>query len=145
MNADPELDALLVRNAGVALDHRGLDFDRAAHSVDHAAELDDRAVTGALDDAAVVHGNDRVDQVAAERPEPRQRAVLVGAGEPAVAGDVEHQNRRKLSSLAHDASAETRSPVAGGSGMAALPCCTEGTWKRECSPACRLASLSTPC
>ena len=23
--------------------------------------------------------------------------------------------------------------------MAAHPCCTEGTWKRECSPACRLA------
>ena len=86
--------ALLGRHVGVALDHSGLDFDRAAHGVDHAAELDDRAVAGALDDASVVHGDDRVDQVAAKRPEPRQRAVLVGAGEPAVAGDVGHQNRR---------------------------------------------------
>jgi hypothetical protein len=29
--------------------------------------------------------------------------------------------------------------------MTTLPCCTEGTWKRECSPACPLAGLSTPC
>ena len=35
MNANPELDALLGRHAGVALDHSGLDFDRAAHGVDH--------------------------------------------------------------------------------------------------------------
>ena len=34
MNANPELDALLGRHAGVALDHGGLDFDRAAHRVD---------------------------------------------------------------------------------------------------------------
>ena len=101
MNADPELDALLRRHVGVALDHSRLDFDRAAHGVDDAAELDDRAVAGALDDAAVVHGNDRVDQVAAKRPEPRQRAVLVGAGEPAIAGDIGHQNRRELPGLAH--------------------------------------------
>ena len=80
MNANPKLDALLGRHPGVALDHSGLDFDRAAHRVDHAAELDDRAVAGALDDAAVVHGDDRVDQVAAKRPEPRQRAVLVRSG-----------------------------------------------------------------
>jgi hypothetical protein len=101
MNANPELDALLGRNAGVALDHGGLDFDRAAHGVDHAAELDDRAVAGALDDAAVMHGDDRVDQVAAERPEPRQRAIFIRPGEPAVARDVGHQNRRELPGLAH--------------------------------------------
>jgi len=41
MNADTEFDALLRRNSGVALDHGGLDFDCAAHGVDHAAELDD--------------------------------------------------------------------------------------------------------
>ena len=123
----------------------GLYFDRAAHRVDHAAELDDRAVAGALDDASVMHGDDRVDQVAAQRPKPRQRAIFVRSCEPAIAGDVGHQNRRELSSFAHGASAKARSPVTGDTGMAALPCCTEGTWKRECSPACRLAGLSTPC
>ena len=41
MNADAELDAPIRRHAGVALDHAALHFDRAAHGVDHAAELDD--------------------------------------------------------------------------------------------------------
>ena len=42
MNADPELDAALRRQAGVALDEAVLDLDRAAHRVDHAAEFDER-------------------------------------------------------------------------------------------------------
>ena len=87
-------------DAGVALDHRGLDFDRAAHGVDHAAELDDRAVAGALDDAAVMPAM-RVDQIAAQRPEPRQRAILVRPGEPAIADDIGHQNRGELPGLGH--------------------------------------------
>ena len=41
------------------------------------------AVAGALDDAAVMHGDSRVDQVAAQRPQPRENALLVRAGEPA--------------------------------------------------------------
>ena len=41
MNADAELDAALGRQAGVALDHAVLHFDRAAHRVDHAAKLDE--------------------------------------------------------------------------------------------------------
>ena len=57
MNADAKLDALLERHASVALDHTGLDFDCAAHGVDHAAELDDAAVASTLDDASVVHGD----------------------------------------------------------------------------------------
>ena len=101
MNAQPKLDALLGRHVRVALDHSGLDFDRAADGVDHATEFDDRAVAGALDHASVMHGDDRVDQVAPQRPEPRQRSVFVGAGEPAVAGDVGHQNRRELPGLGH--------------------------------------------
>ena len=71
---------LLGREASVALDESGLYFDRAAHRVNHAAELDDRAVASALDDASVVHGDDRVDQVAAECPEPRKRPVFVRPG-----------------------------------------------------------------
>jgi hypothetical protein len=44
------LDALIRRDLGVALDHRPLDF----HGASQTAELDDRAVAGALDDAAVM-------------------------------------------------------------------------------------------
>ena len=81
MDADAKLDALVGRDARVALDHGVLHFDRAAHRVDDAAELDDAAVAGALDDAAVMHGDgrDRSDRCAAPgaapgcdlRPRPR--------------------------------------------------------------------------
>ena len=67
----------------VALDHAVLHFDGAAHRVDHAAELDNRAVAGALDDATVMHGDGRIDQIAAQRPQPRQDAIFVGSGKPA--------------------------------------------------------------
>jgi uncharacterized membrane protein YeaQ/YmgE (transglycosylase-associated protein family) len=44
MNADAKFDATALRHARVALDHRLLYFDRAAHRDDHAAKRDDRAV-----------------------------------------------------------------------------------------------------
>ena len=103
MDADPELDAALRRHAGVALDHAVLHLDRAAHGVDHAAELDDAAVAGALDDPAVMDGDGGIDQIAAERPQPRQDAILVRAREPAVADDVRDQYRRDFPGLAHGA------------------------------------------
>ena len=59
MDADAELDAALRRQAGIAFDHAVLHLDRAAHGVDHAAELDEAAVAGALDDAPVMHGDGR--------------------------------------------------------------------------------------
>ena len=104
MDADPKLDALVGRHASVALDHAVLDFNRAAHGVDDAAELDDRAIAGALDDAPVMHGDRRIDQVAAKGPQPRKRPILVGAGEPAVADDIGDQDRCKFPGLAHLAS-----------------------------------------
>jgi len=73
-----------------------MDFDRAEHCVDHAAELDDAAVAGALDDAAAMDGDRGVDQIASQRPEPRERAILIGAGKPAVSDDVGDQDRDKL-------------------------------------------------
>ena len=90
-------------DASVALDHAVLHFDRAAHRVDHAAELDDAAVAGALDDAAVMHGDGGIDQIAAQRPQPRQRAILVRAGEPAIADDIGDQDRRDLPRFGHGA------------------------------------------
>jgi hypothetical protein len=45
-----------------------LDFDGAVHRVDNAAEFNDAAVASALDDAAMMHGNGWVDQVAPQRP-----------------------------------------------------------------------------
>ena len=109
MNADAKFDAFFGRQAGIALDHSGLRFDGAAHRVDHAAELDDRAIAGALDDPAVMESDGGVDKVAAQRPQARERALFVGAGEPAVADDVCDKNRRELSGLGHGAPLGRRS------------------------------------
>ena len=67
-----------------------------------------RAVAGALDDASIMNGDCRIDQVAAQGPEPCQRAILVRSGEPAVADDIGDQDRRKFPGLAH------RAPSAAG-------------------------------
>ena len=103
VNADAKLDPALRRQARVALDHAVLHFDRAAHRVDHAAKLDEAAVAGAFNDAAVMEGDGRIDQVAAQRPEPRQNAILVRSREPAIADNIRNQYRRNLPGLAHGA------------------------------------------
>ena len=88
MNADPEFDAALGRQAGVALDEAVLHLDGAAHGVDHAAEFDEAAVAGAFDDAPMMGSDGGIDQIAAQPTQPRQRAILVRSREPAVADDI---------------------------------------------------------
>ena len=102
MNSDPELYSALGGHAGVAFDHCVLNFHRAAHGVEDATELDESAVAGALDDAAVMHGDGRIDQVASERPQSRQCAILIGASQPAVSDHVRRQDCRKFPGLGHD-------------------------------------------
>ena len=92
MDADPELDAAVLRHAGIALDHAVLHLDGAAHGVHHTAELDQRSIAGALDHPPVVHGDGRIDQVAAQCPQPRQGTIFVRAGEPAVPDHVGGQD-----------------------------------------------------
>ena len=62
--------------------------------IDHAAELNETSVAGALDEASVMHSDGGIDQIAAERAQPRKRPLLVGAGKFAVSGDIRRQNRR---------------------------------------------------
>ena len=60
-----------------------------------------RTLRSDLIDPTIVFGDCRVDEVAAQRAQPRQGALLVGAGEPAVAGHVGSQNGGKFSALGH--------------------------------------------
>ena len=92
MDADAKLDAALRWQAGVALDHAVLYLDGAAHGVNHAAELYETSVAGTLHHAPVMHGDGRIDQIAAERPKPCQRAILVGAGEQTVSDHIGRQD-----------------------------------------------------
>ena len=72
VNADAEFDSPVLRHAGVALDEAVLNLDRAADGVHDAAKLDNASIAGALDDAAVMSGDGRVDEVAAEPPQARK-------------------------------------------------------------------------
>ena len=108
MNADAKLDAALRRHAGVALDEAALHFDGAAHGVDHAAELDEAAVAGAFDDAPLVHRDSWVDQVAAQRPQPGECAILVDAREAAVADHIRDEDRCNLPGLGHGGPSRVR-------------------------------------
>ena len=101
MDTNAKVDATIFWQPRVALDHAVLDLDGAAHRVDDAAEFDDRAVAGALDQAAVVDGDRRINEVAAQSAQPRQRAVLVRAGQSAETDDVGGQNRGKFSDFGH--------------------------------------------
>src|SRR5208282_2647620 len=68
-------DAALRRKTGVALGHAVLHLDGAVHSVDHAAELDEDAVAGALHNAPVMRGDGGINQIAPQPPESRQGAI----------------------------------------------------------------------
>ena len=99
MNADAKLDAALGRQTRIALDHAVLHLDGAAHRVDHAAELDENPVPGALDHAPVMRVDGGIDEIAAQPAEPRQGSILVRACEPAIADDICDQDRRKFPGL----------------------------------------------
>ena len=101
MDADAELDALIGRYSEVALDHRILNRDGAAHGFDDAAELDQRTVAGALEHAAVLARDGRIEEVGAKRPQPRERAILVHARHAAEAGDIGGEDRRDFTGLGH--------------------------------------------
>src|SRR6266481_4815429 len=99
MDTDAKLDATFGRQTCVALDHAGLHLYRTADRIDDAAELDDAAVAGALEDPTVMRGDGGVDEITTESPQARQGAVLVRPGESAVTDNVGDQNRRELPGL----------------------------------------------
>jgi hypothetical protein len=101
VDANTELYPPVLRHPSIALDQAILHLNRAADGVDDAAELDDCAVAGALDDAAVMRGDRGIDEIAAQPPDTRKRALFVGAGEPAVTDNIGNQNSRELTGFAH--------------------------------------------
>ena len=75
-----KLDATIFGYACIAFDHGVLHLDGAAHRVYDAAEFDERPIAGALDDATVMNGDRRVDEIASQRPQASQGTILVRAG-----------------------------------------------------------------
>ena len=89
--------AMSVFRSGIALLHR----DRAAHRIDDAGKLDKQAVAGGLDDAAVMRGDLRVEELMAQRREAFERALLVRSHQPRVPRDIGGEDRGEATGLAH--------------------------------------------
>ena len=65
---------------------------------------------GALDDAPMMGVDRGINQIAAQPPEPRERALLVRAGEPAIADHVGNQDCSDLARLRHSAPSAAMEP-----------------------------------
>src|SRR5437870_13513205 len=82
-------------SACIAFGHCRLHLGRTTQGVDDADELDQEAVAGGLDYAAVMTGDLRVDHLGAERLEPAEGPFLIGFDQARVAGHIGREDRRE--------------------------------------------------
>ena len=108
IDADAQLNAAFRSDAGVALGHRLLHRDRAAHRIDDAGKFHQHAVAGGLDDAAAVLGDIRIEKLAAQRFEAFERALFVRAHQPRIPRDIGGEDRGETAGLTHVASPAAR-------------------------------------
>src|SRR5215469_3408189 len=95
IDPDPEYDPLILGRPRIALGHPTLDGDRTGDGLNDAREFDEDAITGCLDDAALVFGNLGVDEFAAMGSEPCESAGFVLTHEAAISGDIGGENGRE--------------------------------------------------
>src|SRR5262249_38856384 len=95
--AHAKFGARLCRCRGVWGDHLPLQLDRTAHRVDDAGELDKEAVAGRFDDATPMLGDLGIAEFTANRTQRRERALLILAHQPRIAGNIDRQNGRRPS------------------------------------------------
>ena len=101
INADAPFDATVFPDTHVPLGHRLLHVDRATHCIDDAWKLHQQAIAGGLDDATIVLGDLRIDELSAQRFEAFERAFLIRAHQSRIARDIGGQNRGEAAGLAH--------------------------------------------
>ena len=99
IDADAELEPVLRREGGVALAQGPLDVDGAGQRLDDAREVGQHAVARRADDAAVVLGDEPVDDLAAG-PQAGVRAGLVVVHLAREADRVGAQDRGQLAPVA---------------------------------------------
>ena len=95
VDADAQFDPPRLGDAGIALGHRLLHRDGAAHRVDDARKRHQHAVAGHFDDPPMMLGDLRLDQIAAQRLQTFERAFLVRPHQPRIPGDIGRQDRGK--------------------------------------------------
>ncbi len=92
MNADAKFNPLDLRYIDIVFGHAALNFDRAAYGIYDAAELDESAVPGILDDASAVIRDFGIEKRLSKSFQSRQRAFFVYPYQAARARDIRRQN-----------------------------------------------------
>src|SRR5581483_3396068 len=93
MDTNAKFDALILRHGDILIDHAALDFKGTTYRVYGAGKLDQHSVTGCLDDAPAMRGDNGIDEGLSDSLKPSQRAFLVGTHKAAVPGDISRQYR----------------------------------------------------
>jgi hypothetical protein len=79
----------------IPFSHLLLDGHGAGDCIHSAGELDQQSISGALDDAAIVGGDRRIDDLAAVSLEGFERACLIGSHQTRITDDISRQYRRQ--------------------------------------------------
>ena len=108
IDTDTQLDTVVPPGTGIALGHRLLHLNSTAHRIDDAGKFHQQAVAGGIDDAALVLGDCRIDELAAQRLEAFERAFLVRPHQPRIPGHIGGEDRGETAGLAHRASPAAR-------------------------------------
>ena len=95
VNADTKFDPVVRRHVGILRSHIALNFDRASRRIHRTGKLDQHAVARGLDDAAPMLDDLRIEKSFSECLQLAERALFIGAHEPAVTGDICRQNSRQ--------------------------------------------------
>jgi hypothetical protein len=95
VNADAKLDPLNLRYIDIVFGHAALNFDRAAYGIYDAAEFDESAVPGILDDAPAMISDFWIKKRPSKSFQLRQRAFFVDPYQAARARDIRRQNSRQ--------------------------------------------------
>jgi hypothetical protein len=110
VDADAEPDAPFLWHLRLALAHAALDLHGAADRVDHAGKFRKHSVAGVLYDPAAVLGDLRIDQFLEMSLEPLVRALLIGAHQARVPGQLSGEDRCEAAGLAHPSQPALRRP-----------------------------------
>src|SRR5713226_7750563 len=95
VNADAKFDPLDLRHIDILFGHAALNFDGAAYGIYDAAELDESAVPGILDDAPAMITDFWIKKRLSKSFQLRQGAFFVDPYQPARARDIRRQNSRQ--------------------------------------------------
>jgi hypothetical protein len=110
IDADAQLDPAGRRDTSIPPGHCLRHRDHAAHRIDDAHKFHQHAVAGGLDDAAMMFADFPIEELAAQRFEAFERALLVRSHQPRIPRHIGGKDRGETSARSHPLHPALRSP-----------------------------------